>query len=198
MTITFDYAASLINIPQADAQPLLVQDLVNAIRAEEASARGIAYGKILDATGKADLGGGAYTGITAALTGAWKLNFAAGSYQAAIDGGNLADGLNRIANTGSPQVLLRASAAATVVNSAGGATAPTASQVATAVWAQALEGALTAEQIQRLVLAALTGETVGIGSANEQYLAVDGVKVRIDASFDASNNRAEVILDGTP
>ncbi len=49
-----------------------------------------------------------------------------------MDGGNLADALSRIYNTGSPQVLVLASAAATVVNSAG-VTPPSAESVAAAV-----------------------------------------------------------------
>lgn len=136
MALSFNHATKLISVPQLDAQPLLMQDLVNAIRDEEASERGIAYDQILDATGKADLGGGVYTGITAALRTTWKLNFATGAYQATVDGGNLADGLNRIYNTGSPQVVLRASAAATLVVGSGGSTGPTAPQIATAVRAE--------------------------------------------------------------
>ncbi len=119
MSLTFDHATKLIGVPQADAQPLLIQAIVNAIRDEEASERGITYDQILDATGKADLGGGVLTGITAALRSTWKLNFAAGAYQAAVDGGNLADGLSRINNTGSPQVLLRSSVATTIISSSG-------------------------------------------------------------------------------
>lgn len=137
MAISFDHATKLIGVPQADAQPLLIQSLVNAIRDEEASERGIANDAILEASGKADLGGGVLTGITAALRSTWKLNFTAGAYQATVDGGNLADGLSRVANTGSPQVLLRSSAAATVVSGSGGS-APSAVQVADAVWAKVL------------------------------------------------------------
>lgn len=133
--LTFDHAAKLIGVPQADAQPLLIQALVNAIRDEEASERGIAYDQILDSSGREDLGGGVLTGITAGLRSSWKLVFATGSYQATVDGGNLADGLARVSNTGSPQVLLRSSVASTVVDSGGAGTAPSAGQVADAVWA---------------------------------------------------------------
>lgn len=115
MALTFDFAAKRIGVPQADAQPLLIQSLVNSIRDIEASERGITYDQIADATGKAALGGAVLTGITLALRSTWALQFEAGAYQAAVDGGNLADGLNRIYNTGSPQVLLQSSAAATLV-----------------------------------------------------------------------------------
>lgn len=148
MALTFDHAAKLIGVPQAEAQPLLIQDLVNAIRTEEASARGIAYDQILDATGKDDLGGGASTGITASLRSTWKIQFAAGAYQATITGGNLSDALSRVSNTGNPQVLVLSSAAATLVEtgtsgltpeeSAILSALPAAADVATAVWNKVL------------------------------------------------------------
>lgn len=115
MALTFDHSTKRIGVPQADAQPLLVQTIINAIRDEEASERGITYDQIADASGKEALGGSVLTGITLALRSTWALQFAAGAYQASVDGGNLADGLNRVANTGSPQVILRSSSAATLV-----------------------------------------------------------------------------------
>lgn len=128
MALSFNHATKRIGVPQADAVPLLIQDLVNAIRDEEASERGICYDQIADASGKADLGGGVQTGITLALRSSWKVEFVAGSYQATITGGNLADALARVHNTGSPQVLVASSAAATIVATGGGG-GLTASQV---------------------------------------------------------------------
>jgi hypothetical protein len=115
VALSFDHTTKRIGVPQADAAPVLMQTLINAIREEEASARGIAYDQIADATGKNDLGGGISTGITVALRSTWKLDFEAGSYQAAVSGGNLSDALARVNNTGNPQVLVLASAAATLV-----------------------------------------------------------------------------------
>lgn len=186
MALTFDHVTKLIGVPQVDAQPLLVQTLVNAIRDEEASERGIAYEQILDATGKADLGGGAFTGITAALRSTWKLSFQAGAYQATVDGGNLADSLARVQNTGTPQVLIKSSAAATVVNGTGG-TAPSAPQVANAVWAQIIEGSLTAEQVQRLLLAVVAGDASGLENGSPVFKSQDGSKNRVTATYSAGN-----------
>lgn len=136
MALSFNHSTKRIAVPQADAAPLLLQTVINAIREEEASERGITYDQIADASGKADLGGGVLTGITVALRSTWQIEFAAGAYQAAVDGGNLADGLDRIANTGNPQVLIRSSAAATLVV-AGGVSVPSASENAAAVLAAA-------------------------------------------------------------
>ena len=144
MALSFDHAAKRIGVPQAEAAPLMLQDLINASRDEEASERGITYDQIADASGKADLGGSVFTGITVALRSTWLLEFASGAYQAAVDGGNLADGLGRIYNTGSPQVVLRSSAAATLVM-AGGVSVPTAEQNAAAVLAAAQSAPIHAE-----------------------------------------------------
>lgn len=132
MALTFDHAAKRIGVPQADAAPLLLQLLINSIREEEASERGIAYDPIADASGKNDLGGGVATGITVALRSSWVIDFAPGSYQATVAGGNLADALARVHNTGSPQVLVLASAASTLVE-AGGAAGPTPGAIAAAL-----------------------------------------------------------------
>lgn len=196
MALTFDHATKLIGVPQADAQPLLVQDLVNAIRTEEASERGIAYDQILDASGKEDLGGGVYTGITAGLRSTWKLNFAGGAYQATIGGGNVADVLARVNNTGSPQVLALSSAAATIISGSGGSV-PTAAQNAAAVWASVLEGTLTAEQMQRILLAALAGKRAGLGTATEQYMAQDGTTPRVTFTPTDASGNGSTVLDGS-
>lgn len=137
MALSFNHATKLIGVPQVDAQPLTMQVLINAIRTEEASERGIAESQIAVASGKEDLGGGVLTGITVALLGTWKLDLEPGAYQATIDGGNLSDALARINNSGSPQVIVRSSAAATVING-NGVVVPSAADVADAVWSKAL------------------------------------------------------------
>lgn len=200
MSLTFDYSGKLIGVPQVDAQPLLVQDLVNAIRTEEATERGIAYDHILDATGKSDLGGGVLTGITAALRSTWKLNFAAGSYQATVDGGNLAEALDRVNNTGSPQVLLRSSAAATVVSTSG-TTPPSTAAIATEVLdTQKLEdagggNAISMREMLRLLGAVLLGKVSGAGTATEVFRDALDQKPRVTATVDQTGNRSAITLD---
>ena len=132
MSMTFTHATKRIGVPQIDAQPLTMQALIDAIRDEEASERGITYDQIADAAGKDDLGGGVMTGITVNLRSTWMLEFVSGAYQATVSGGNLSDAMSRIYNTGSPQVLVQSSAAATIIYGEGGGTAPTAAQNAAA------------------------------------------------------------------
>lgn len=133
MALTYSHSTKLINVPQADAAPLMIQTLINSIRDEEASERGIVEPQIASAAGKDDLGGGILVGITVNLRSSWKLNFAAGAYQALVDGGNLSDALARINNTGSPQVVVRASAAGTIVAIGSGVTAQDKTDIAAAV-----------------------------------------------------------------
>ncbi len=163
MALTFDHAAKQIGVPQVDAQPLLIQALVNAAREEEASERGIAYDPIVVASGKETLKSGVTTGITAGLLSTWAILFEAGAYQASIDGGNLADALDRVVNTGSPQVLVLASAAATIVAGDGGS-APTAAAVAAAVLSAAQAAPIHAD-VRRVNDVLITGG--GVAGSDE-------------------------------
>lgn len=134
MALSYDYTNKRIGVSQADAQPILMQTLINSIRAQEASEAGIVMDQIATASGKDVLASGVTVGITVALLSSWTLNFSAGAYQATVTGGNLADALARIYNTGSPQVLINSSAAATMVATSG-STAPSAGENAAAVLA---------------------------------------------------------------
>ncbi len=73
---------------------------------------------------------------------------------------------------------------------------PSAAQIAESVWAHALEG-LTAEQIMRVMLAALAGKRQGLGTATEEYMAQDGVTPRITLTADAEGNGTPII-NGAP
>lgn len=124
MALSFNHATRRIFVPRAEAQPLLLQTLLNAIREEEASDRGINNDPIAEASGKDSLGGGVTTGITVRLLSTWLIEFEAGNYQARIDGGNLAESLSRVANTGNPQVVIQSSVATTLAASDGSVVQP--------------------------------------------------------------------------
>ena len=66
-------------------------------------------------------------------------------------------------------------------------TALTAEQTAEAVWSKSLES-LTAEEMMRIMLAALAGKRQGLGTATETYLAQDGTTPRITLTADAEGN----------
>ncbi len=78
-----------ITSPQTE---VTIQELVNTIRDWEDSDEGIAFGKIIDATGKDDLGGGVLTGITMTLSSQWRIKFWSGVGLGIVRGGNLVGG----------------------------------------------------------------------------------------------------------
>lgn len=133
MAITFDHTAHLINITSPQ-DSLSCQDLIDAIRAEEATALGIIEDQIATASGKEDLGAGVEVGITVALISPWQVKFWEGNYIAKIAGGNLVGGISDdpVAYSAGVQVLLVQSAASTIVTEGG--SVPTASENAIAVW----------------------------------------------------------------
>ena len=67
--------------------------------------------------------------------------------------------------------------------------------LANAVWAQALEAGYTAEQMMRVMAAALAGEVSGAGTATVTIRDIGDTTDRIVASVDGSGNRTAVTLD---
>ena len=69
MPISVDPIASprIITVPEADGASITIQSLVNQIREWEHLPLNLSYLKLLSASGKEDLGGGALVGITAKL-----------------------------------------------------------------------------------------------------------------------------------
>ena len=134
MAIEFDHEEHLINITSPQ-NTLSCQELINAIRTEEASATGIVYPQIATASGKEDLGSGVTVGMTINLISPWQVKFWSGNYIAKIAGGNLVGGISGdpVAYSAGVQVLLVQSAASTIVTN-DGSSVPTADEVATAVW----------------------------------------------------------------
>lgn len=146
MAITFDYALHLINITSPQ-DTLSCQQLLDAIRAEEATATGIRYEPIATASGKEDLGSGVSVGMTVNLIDPWQVKFWSGNYIAKVAGGNLVGGVagDPIAYSAGVQVLLVQSAASTIVTTSTGSglsaeehdklmAVPTAPTTAAAVW----------------------------------------------------------------
>ena len=71
------------------------------------------------------------------------------------------------------------------------------SGVVNGVWSKALE-TLTAEEMMRIILAALAGKRAGLGTATENYMDRDGVKSRITFVPTDANGNGTPTLDGTP
>jgi hypothetical protein len=69
--------------------------------------------------------------------------------------------------------------------------------IAAAAWAYVVEGAMTAVQWSRVVLAAVAGKSNSHESGTPKYRDQADTKNRIDATTDANGNRTSVTVDGT-
>jgi hypothetical protein len=64
-------------------------------------------------------------------------------------------------------------------------------------WSAIIESGLTAEEILRIVAAALAGKVSDAGTGTETFVGLDGTTNRIVSTVDASGNRSSVVVDGT-
>lgn len=69
--------------------------------------------------------------------------------------------------------------------------------LASAVWAEALESGYTAQEIMRVMAAALAGEVSGAGTATVTIRDIADTTNRIVASVDGTGNRTSVTLDAS-
>lgn len=73
-----------------------------------------------------------------------------------------------------------------------------ATEFLTTLQAMVVDGTLTWEQMQRIVLAYTGGKTTGADTTAPKFYGQDGTTVRISATLDVNNNRTAVALDGSP
>ena len=114
------------------------------------------------------------------------ITFENGSYQVKLVGGSNNNMLD-VLNPNSVSVIPANSAGLQQVATGSGVTAQDKTDIIDGTWSKALEG-LTAEQMMRVMLAALAGKREGLGTATEQYMARDGVTPRITLTPDANGN----------
>jgi hypothetical protein len=133
LEMDWDNKQILVTSPQSD---VLVQNLIDFIRAAEDDEEGIVVPQIAAASGKESLGGSVATGITLELLDDWQLKFWAGSYTATISGGNLIGGISGdpVAYTAGVQVVIIQSAASTIVVTGSGVTEQDMEDIAAEVW----------------------------------------------------------------
>ena len=74
---------------------------------------------------------------------------------------------------------------------------PSSTATASEVWQTVIESGLSAEQLLRIMGAAIDGKSTGVGTTSEQYLSIDGMTTRINVTFDSNNNRIVINLNGT-
>jgi hypothetical protein len=204
MSISINHATKVITIPKADTtfgstnaatgyeirtydEYALMRELADYLDSDVGMALPVAFSHNTQVT----ISGVAYARSLTFLA-PYTVTFEDGAYQVRLVGGtnnNLLDVLNP---NGVSVISANSAGLQTVATGSG----PSASDVAAAVWSRALEG-LTAEEMLRIMLAALAGKRQGLGTATEQYLAQDGTTPRITLTADSAGNGTPT-LNGAP
>lgn len=212
MAITLDGPNQLIVLDTATT--FTVQSIYDACIVWAVQAGNMQFLLPMASAGKAPLGGGIFTDLIFKLVNGWKLKPSgyAADTQVKLTGTLITDdsSLPTVPPTsGSPvQWLIQATTAATIITVSGGSglssaehdylmSLPLASGNAAAVWAKTLEGTLTAEQAQRLLLSVLTGKVSGAGTGTEVFRDLADSKNRVTFTTDANGNRTAVVRDVT-
>ena len=196
MAIIFDPAAKRIIL---DSASVTATELYSRSADWLALSDNAKYGAVFRQVGGDDLGGGLSIPPYFFLQGAWRVRPMEANHDLTITGNLFVEGggVPVVRTIGTYQVNVNyAVPVAAQGTSTSGGSAPTVEQISAAVWQRILENGMSAEAMQRVVLAALVGQTAGIGSATEIYKAQDGATPRITANIDGSNNRTRVTLDG--
>ena len=143
---TTDYVNLKIRATGARAS-FSAQEVVDIIRASEATVDGIRLAGFASISGLVELAPGIFTAITIDLLG-WQLSWAAGGVtHASVSGGNVVGGISGdpIEDVvGGPQITVRVSADATVVATGSGVLPADITAIAAAVWDSVIASHLTA------------------------------------------------------
>jgi hypothetical protein len=193
MAISINWSTKVISVPQSyltalggSRYQLDVDQFRKDLKDIEDSEEGMAFPVTHRHNTAATLSGVTYARQVEIING-YTVEFEAGTYQVECVGANHNIADVKVVNN----VSLVIGNSAGLIQVATGAGATPAD-----IWSRVIEGGLTAEQLLRVMLAALAGRTAGVGSAAEQYLSLDGATARIAATFDSQGNRATVAVDG--
>lgn len=196
--ITVNWPTKVIHIPQADLTPvsgalyeLNVNTLRLALKDLEDDELGQPWPTTHNHNTELTLSGVTYARAVEIING-YTVEFEDGQYAVRLVGANhnIADVkvLNQVS-------LIIGNSAGLIVG--GGGSAPSAAAVAQAVWERALESGLTAEQMQRLMVAVLSGKATGGGGNAIAFRDVADTKDRVVLTVDNNGNRSGVTRDLT-
>jgi hypothetical protein len=196
--ITVNWSSRVIFVPQSDLTPvsgvlfeLDVDDLRLALKDIEDAADGMSFPDTHRHNTQVTLSGVTYARTFEIING-YTVEFEDGQYAVRLVGANHNIADVKVANQVS--LIIGNSAGLITVATGGG---PTAAEVATAVWTRAIESSLTAEQLQRLMIAVLTGKASGGGSSPITFRDVADTKDRVVLTVDSNGNRSAVVRDGS-
>lgn len=179
----------------APATEITIQDLVDTLRFHEALLENESYPHLVNAAGKEDLGNNTFVGITVQLQNACIQFQARGGPDfevAFIRGGNLTSvdefgvPITAVVGTAFVTVVISQSASATIIDGDNAA-----------LWTAPIENGRTAEEMWRLMYAAMVNIVSGADSNTMRFRDDANTKDRITATVDAVGNRTAVVKDGS-
>ena len=191
MPIVFDPAARRIILDSAEVS---ATELYSRSADWLALSDNAKYGAVFRQVGGDDLGGGLSIPPYFFLQGAWRVRPMEAGHTLKITGNLFVDGGGDpvVPTLGDFRVLTQY----TVPVQAQGIATSGGSLTAAQVWQHVIEDGFTAEQLTRIMVAALAGTSEKAGSTIT-FKGVDGVTDRIVGSFDTQNNRTGSIIDGS-
>jgi len=196
VAISVAWATKIINVPQAyltdlggGVYELDVNQFRLDLKALEADVNGITFVDTHQHNPPVTVGGVTLARVVEIING-YTVTFEDGQYAVNLVGAN--NNIQDVSNVN--QVSVRPSnTAGMVVQGTGDLNA-----IADAIWAKVLEGTLTAEQIQRVMLAVLAGKATATQSPSRvRYRDVGDAKDRVDVLHSEDGDRTSVTLDGT-
>ena len=196
MSIAIDPSAKRIIL---DSTSVTATEIYSRVTDWQALSDNLKYGLIIRQVGSDDLGGGLSIPPYYFLQDSWRVRPMESNHTLIITGNLFVEGGGvPVVNTlGAYNVAVQYTVPVQAQGIAtSGSTGPTAESIAAAVWQRAIEDGMSGEQMLRIMFSALAGVTSGVGSNTERYMALDGVTPRIEATFDANNNRTSITLDG--
>ena len=196
MSLTIDPASKRIIL---DSASVTATEIYSRVTDWQALSDNLKYGLIIRQVGSDDLGGGLSIPPYYFLQDSWRVRPMESNHTLIITGNLFVEGGGvPVVNTlGAYNVAVQYTVPVQAQGIAtSGSTGPTAESIAAAVWQRAIEDGMSGEQMLRIMFSALAGVTSGVGSNTERYMALDGVTPRIEATFDANNNRTSITLDG--
>ena len=180
-----------------------VINLYTAIKEAQASEVGIVYPQIGRGEGRTVLSGSISTFLTVSLLDNWEVNTLQTSGNLQVSGGNLvrADESDPFRDNPLITYINNLSQAGVVAETGVSGLTPAESiQLSNAAnpaitWSHPVEGSFTAEEVLRIMSAALAGKLSGAGGTNIAIRDINDTTDRITATVDANGNRSAVTLD---
>ena len=207
MAISIDHATYVITIPKADTtfvetnattgyeirsydEYALMRELADYLDSEA----GVALPNAFTHATQVTISGIVYARSLLFLA-PYTITFENDDYQVQLLGGTNNNMLD-VLNPNNVSVIPANSAGLQTVVSGSGVTAGDKTDIIDGVWSKALE-TLTAEEMMRVMLAALAGKVNGAGTGTENFRDQADTKNRITSTVDGSGNRSNVVVDGT-